>query len=142
MKKNGTQRRELRSRNLPVGAPCVGLPVHSVGKCCLIEPNNCTNRVTHAHVFTESLVMCHSTCGKYRPFIYYKLVRGHDSLTSPSPRPKPYSSSRLSKMSSLKTASNVSQPSLLPTNNVEAMFQQIMHAVHKSVSGRVVVIVL
>ena len=33
---------------------------------------------------------------------------------------------------------NVSQPPPLPTNNVEAMFQQIMHAVHKSVSGRVV----
>ena len=41
-------------------------------------------------------------------------------------------------MSSLKTAPNVSQPPPPPTNNVEAMFQQIMHAVNKSVSGRVV----
>ena len=39
-------------------------------------------------------------------------------------------------MSSLETVPNVSQP--LPTNNVVAMFQQIMQAVHKSVSGRVV----
>ena len=39
----------------------------------------------------------------------------------------------------MSTAPNVSQLSQpLPTNNVEAMFQQIMHAVHKSVSGRVV----
>jgi hypothetical protein len=36
-------------------------------------------------------------------------------------------------------SSTVSEPPPpLPTNNVEAMFQQIMHAVHKSVSGRVV----
>jgi len=35
-------------------------------------------------------------------------------------------------MSSLKSVPNVSQPSPLPTNNVEAMFQQIMHAVNKS----------
>jgi hypothetical protein len=45
-------------------------------------------------------------------------------------------------MSSLKSVPNVSQTSSLPTNNVEAMFQQIMHAVNKSVSGRVIVIVL
>ena len=43
--------------------------------------------------------------------------------------------------STLKTAPNVSQ--LLPANsNIEAMFQQILHAVHKSVSSRVVCLLL
>ena len=37
----------------------------------------------------------------------------------------------------LNTAYNVSQPTSA-NGNIEAMFQQIMHAVHKSVSGRVV----
>ena len=45
-------------------------------------------------------------------------------------------------MSPLKAAPNVSQLPPLPANNVEAMFQQIMLAVHKSVSDRVLVIII
>ena len=44
-------------------------------------------------------------------------------------------------MSLLNPAPNVSQPPPLPANGVEAMFQQIMHTVNKSVSRRVVVII-
>ena len=38
----------------------------------------------------------------------------------------------------LNTALNVSQPLATTNASVEVMFQQIMHAVHKSVSGCVV----